>query len=326
MDAYAITDEQQGSFAQKGYLLLENAVPKELLSYWQELAGRLETEATEARAQGKEIHGVCVVEDPVGPRVMRYDDILAVDSEASLKLLACPAMVAVARDLSGRGTVPLQMDILYKQQHPHPVIKWHQGAPHPRGYPYLNVGIYLDDAPAGDGCLRYVSGTQHALVDIENLSQEYGWEIPGVVEQPARAGDILIQDMMILHGSQPKRSPGVRRTIYVELRPWDGIIETGDQSERWAALRQKWMGLVLQNCEAGAWPEEWLTDYATTDESKEEIIRAIVEECEPPTPAVWGVHPIETEEYPVPSDMRDWHQSEQVAADQLLAHSDSDSD
>ena len=311
MNSQIISDKQQASFLEDGYLRLANAVPPQLLKRWQDLAERLEREALDAHRDGRRTPGVCVVEDPVGPRVMRYDDILAIDPDACLELLACPAMMEVARQLSGRGTVPLQMDILYKQQHPHPVIKWHQGAPHPRGYPYLNVGIYLDDAPAGDGCLRYVPGTQHGLVNIEKLSEEHGWEIPGVVELPASAGDILIQDMMILHGSQPKRSPGVRRTIYVELRPYDGIIESGEQSEQWGALRQQWMQLALQNCEPGAWPKDWLGDYGVTDRKKEEILRAIVEEREPPTPAVWGIHPIETEDYPVPSDMKDWGQSEQ---------------
>ena len=36
------------------------------------------------------------------------------------------------------------------------------------------------------------------------------------------------------------------------------------------------------------------------------MLEAIIEEREPPTPAVWGVHPIETEDYPVPADMKDW--------------------
>jgi len=303
---FTITSEQREVFFDKGYMALENAVPAQLLEHWQGLAKRLEEEAIAAHRESRHLHGACVIEDPVGPRVMRFDDILGIDGEACLDLLACPAMIAVARELSGCGTVPLQLDVLYKQQHPHPVIKWHQGAPHPRGYPYLNVGVYLDDAPAGDGCLRYVPGTQHELVDIEGLSKEHGWEVPGVVELPAKAGDILIQDMMILHGSQPKRSPGVRRTIYVELRPYEGIIETGEQSEAWGRLRQQWMSLVLQRSALGSWPEEWLGDYPAPEVSEEETIRRIIEEREPPTPAVWGVFPVETEDYPVPADMKDW--------------------
>ncbi|MBY4677670.1 phytanoyl-CoA dioxygenase family protein [Marinobacterium arenosum] len=306
MSHYTIDKQQQQQFLTNGYIRLDNALPAKLLNRWQQLAQQLESEAMNAHHQGQPLHGACVVEDPVGPRVMRVDDIFAIDPDAALDLLACPAMMAVARELCGRGAVPLQLDILYKQQHPHPVIKWHQGAPHSRKYPYLNIGIYLDDAPEGDGCLRYVPGTQHELLDIEDISRQHGWEVPGVVELPAKAGDILIQDMMILHGSQPKRSPGVRRTIYVEYRPFDGIIESGIQSEAWAELRRRWMAQVLQRATSENWPQEWHTDYPAKPGSLEALAGEMIANREPPIPAVWGNLPIETQDYPVPEDMKNW--------------------
>ncbi len=292
-------------FNDKGFCLLENGLPRTLLKRWQNLADEMEQQALENHRNNKYQHGVCVVMDKVGPRLMRYDDIFAVDGDLVNETLACPAMLEICKHLSGKGTVPVQMDILYKQQHPHPVIKWHQGAQHNRDYPYLNIGIYLDDAPEGDGCLRYVPGTQDKLQDIESLSKQYGWEIPGVVEQPAKAGDILVQDMMILHGSQPKRSKGVRRTIYIEIRPWQSIVESGSQSNDWAELRKKWMAQVLEKDASGIWPKEWRSDYPEAGNSKE-VFDEILEKAEPPQPAVWAVFPVEARDYPVPEDMKDW--------------------
>lgn len=75
------------------------------------------------------------------------------------------------------------------------------------------------------------------------------------------AGDILVQDMMILHGSPPKRSPGTRRTIYVELRPVEGVLESEAQSEQWVELRRRWMGLVLKAAGTTDWPVDWRLDY-----------------------------------------------------------------
>ena len=66
------------------------------------------------------------------------------------------------------------------------------------------------------------------------------------------------------------------------------------------------MQLVLQRTEQGAWPEDWQGDYGTTDRTQEEIVRDVVNLREPATPAVWGVRPVETENYPVPADMKDW--------------------
>jgi len=305
MTEYRIPSERREQLLRDGYTLLPNAVPDSLLARWRDLASALEAAALQAHGRAEQLHGACVIEDPAGPRVMRYDDVLGADPDAALDLLACPAMMAVARELCGRGAVPMYMDLLYKHQHPHPVILWHQGAQHPRGYPYLNVGLYLDDADAGDGCLRYVPGTQNELQDIAGLAKEYGWDIPGSVEQPARAGDILVQDMMVLHGSQPKRSPNPRRTVYVEIRPTDGIAESGAQSAGWAALRARWMAMVVRRAAATEWPDEWHVDLPSDLRSDADEIASILANPEPPIPAVYCVHPVETDDYPVPADLRD---------------------
>lgn len=298
---FKITPDQQEELLTDGFVSLPGAIPFELVECWRALADRFEAAVLDAHSRSERLHGACVIEDPVGPRLMRQDDLLGIEPNAALDLLACPGMMAVARDLCGRGTVPLQMDLLYKHQHPHPVILWHQGAPHPRGFPYLNVGVYLDDADEGDGCLRYVPGTQHELQDICTYAEEHGWNVPNSVEQPARAGDILVQDMMILHGSAPKWTPGPRRTIYVELRPAEGILESDKQSEHWAELRKRWMGLVLRRADATDWPESWREDLPSDLGSDEDEIQAIMAHWEPPIPAVYCPHNIETDDYPVPS-------------------------
>ncbi len=306
MTNYTISEELKEQLLTKGYIRLENAVPPALLKEWQALGKKLEASAMSAHTEGQQLHGCCVIKDPIGPRLMRYNDIHLIQTQASLDLLACPAMMAIARELCGRGAVPIQMDLLYKHQHPHPIVKWHQDAQHSRSYPYLNIGIYLDDAPADDGCLRYVAGTQHEQLDIEHISRDHGWEVPGVVELPAKAGDILIQDMMILHGSQPKRTPGVRRTIYVEYRPVEGIHESQAQTPQWAKLRQDWMATVLRHADKNDWPDAWQDDYPDLTGSDADIMQAIAANHEPPIPGVWENFPVERPDYPVPADMKDW--------------------
>ena len=303
MPAFETTSKQRQQLLTDGVVLVPGALPSDLLARWRHLAERLEVNALEAHARNESLHGACIIEDPVGPRLMRYDDVLGEDGDAVLDLLACPAMMAVAREMCGRGVVPMQLDIVYKHQHPHPVIIWHQGAPHPRGYPYLNVGIYLDDANAGDGCLRYVPGTQHELQDICGLAGAHGWEIPGTVEQPAQAGDMVVQDMMILHGSPPKRSAGVRRTVYVEWRPAAGIMESNKQTQQWMELRKRWMGLVVNRAKSSDWPEACRDDLPSELGSEKEGIAAILALREPPIPAAYCHYSIQTANYPVPSDM-----------------------
>lgn len=290
MPRFETTREQQDQLLNDGYVLIPGGIPKDIVRDWIGLAERLHDEAILAHADGKQTPGACVIDITDGPRVVRFDDIHAIDPDAVLSLLSCPALIAVARDFCGKGSVPLQLDILFKHPGPEFVIPWHQGAPHPRSFPYLNVGIYLDDAERDDGCLRYVPGTQHELQDIEGLSSGHGWEIPNVVEQPAMAGDILVQDMMVLHGSQVKRLPGVRRTIYLELRPTGGIEESGCQSPEWADLRRRWMAMVLGRCPEGEWPDTWRSEYPGDCSNEAEEFAEIIALHEAPIPAVYAVH------------------------------------
>lgn len=157
--------------------------------------------------------------------------------------------------------------------------------PHPRNHPYVNIGIYLDDADSGDGCLYYVPGTHEKLQDISSLTRNYGWNLPGMVEQAANAGDMLIHDIMVLHGSQPKQAPGCRRTIYIEMRPLAGILQSAVQSTHWAELRKRWMGLVVRRAAPNEWPVEWQDDIPQDLRSDAEEAEAIKSHWEAPIPA-----------------------------------------
>ncbi|ADZ90176.1 phytanoyl-CoA dioxygenase family protein [Marinomonas mediterranea] len=303
-DSKTIKGAHVEQYQQQGFTLYENAMPHELLTKLQTLADTLEKKALDTHHAGQKAPHACVVQDPAGPRLMRYDDIFLNEMDATLDLLATPAMINITKELCGDGSIPLQCDILYKHQHPHPVINWHQDAQHPKNYPYLNIGIYLDDANLDDGCLKYVPETQHELLDIQTLSEKHGWNIPGVVEQPAKAGDILVQDMMILHGSAPKRTEGSRRTIYVELRPSNGVRESGRQSERWITLREQWMALVIERADPTLIPAHWFDLYPVGKVDKEVLIADLEKYKEPPIPGVWATFPVDHPDYPVPSDMR----------------------
>ncbi len=304
MATFTVSEDQKEEYFGRGYTGIKDALSPELLKRLQDMASRFEEDIMEKHHKGEKVHASCVMTDPVGDRLARYDEVYAADIDTTLDLLSSPPMMAIFRDICGRGAVPMQMDILYKQQHPHPIVIWHQGAQHSRKYPYLNVGVFLDDSGLGDGCLRYVPNTQHKKQDIQSLSQEHGWDIPEVVEFPSMAGDINIQDMMVLHGSEPKRTDGVRKTIYIEIRAYDGITEGNEQSKEWADLRKRFMGLVLRRANPEDWPEEWKDDYPSNLGSDEEEIKKIVAKWESPTPAYYAAFPVDHPEYPVRSDMR----------------------
>lgn len=297
MKNHEITPKQKREFMNQGFLRIPNAIPMPLLSQWQSLLTELNEYALKSRNKPLVATSLSFIEEHDNPLLSRVNDLLAFYPDAVLDLLACPAMIAIARDFCGSDAVPLQCDALFKQNHPESAISWHQDAPHSRKFPYLNIGIYLDDADLGDGCLDYVTNSQHETLDINKLVNKHGWDIPNLVSVPVKAGDILIQDMMVLHRSQIKRKKGVRRTIYVEMRPAAAMLEQGAHSKEWMELRRRWMGLVLRRSDV-EWPEASCAELINHLKSDSEEIQKILHLRESPIPANYFIRNIELPNFP----------------------------
>ncbi|WP_044398926.1 phytanoyl-CoA dioxygenase family protein [Lacinutrix sp. Hel_I_90] len=288
MKHHEITPEQSRELKDKGFLLIPNAIPISLLSKWQDLLTALNENALKSYSKSSQSPNASFIVGPDKPLLSRVNDLLAFYPDAVLDLLASPIMIAIARDICGPDAVPLQCDALFKHNHPESKISWHQDALHPRKFPYLNVGIYLDDAPLGDGCVHYIPKSQHKKQNIGKLVSQYGWNIPDMVKVPVKAGAILIQDMMVIHGSQMKRDPGVRRTIYVEMRPATAVSDHGVQSREWMELRKRWMGIVVRRSSV-KWPEDSYTALTKDLKSDSEEIEEILRLREPPIPANYSI-------------------------------------
>jgi len=304
MDTLVITEEQKNSYLTQGYAIFKNAVPQDLLERWQKKSQQLEQEAITAYLENRLPNHIAVSNHDIKPKVMRYNNLYREAPSLTLKLLSSQPLMMIMRELCGQGCIPLQLDMLYKQQHPHPTVNWHQDAPHSRAYPFLNMGIYLDNADAGDGCLRCVPQSQHQLCDIESLASVHGWNIPDTIEIPAQAGDIIVHDMMVLHGSPPKRTPGARRTLYFECRPIQALQEESHNSLEWIELRKQWMALILAQADQSCWPEVWKQDYSLPKLDNTHIMRAIAEKQEPAIPSHWGAYPVKTNDYPLSADLK----------------------
>jgi hypothetical protein len=294
MQIFKISQEQKDEYFGRGYTSIKNGISNELLRRLQNMAESFEKKIMENHKKGISTPEACVSRE----KLIRYDNIIAQDYHTTLDLLSTPTMLAICRDICGKGAVPLMMDLLYKQPSKDSAVLWHQDAPHSREYPYINVGIYLDDANKDDGCLRYVPHTQNKEQDIHKLVQEFGWDIPNSIELPAKAGDINIHDMMILHGSKPKKILGSRRTIYVEIRPYNAIIKDAIQSSQWIELRKRFMGLVLRRAKPSPWVDEWKKEYPRDLKSDEEEISNILKKREPVIAANYAFPPVEIKGYP----------------------------
>lgn len=245
--SFEITKEQQENFTKDGFVLLPGAISPELLERLRAAAKDIEDRAH----AGDESMQKCTLvthNADVGMDLIHRSNALFADHkhpDLVLDVLASPALTELSRTLcvKDEGTdlcVPFAVDLLFKRE---PIL-WHQGAVHPGGYPYLNIAIYLDDSE-GKGSAKYVPGSHKTQVDICSHEAKHGW-LAGV-EVPAKAGDVIVSDMMIVHGSESVPDPKkARRILYVEMRPTQGWLESNTQSMEWLHFQEKFMGLVIR--------------------------------------------------------------------------------
>ena len=300
MPNYETTAEQRAQLSSDGFALLAGALTDGLLSRLRDLAERLEATALEAHSRNESLHGDCVIEDPVGPRLMRYDDILGQDADAVLDLLACPAMMAVAREMCGDDAVPLNVDILYK----HP--------PRTRSSIGIREPLIREAIPTSTS--ESISTMRIPAIRAGHTTRAAGYlralASPWVGDSQCRAAT----SQSWRHIGSRHDGPAwfraetqfrARRTVYVELRAVAGIRESQKQSERWAELRKRWMAMVVRRAEARDVPQQWRETLPDDLGREEEDIRTILSTWEPPIPAVYCHRAVSSNDYPVPSDLRE---------------------
>jgi len=242
---YLLTDDEVRSFDENGYLVLRNRIPADLLA-------RLQAAATTWMADGREISQ----DDPaaidyhyanrsIGRVMFRVDYVHNKGQAASLELLGSPAVLGIAESLAGSNFVPTYESLVFKNEGDGAAIEWHQDAVHPRNYRVFNVDVYLDASRIGQGALRVAPGSHREPVDICDLKDTYGWDAPGVVQVEMEPGDVLVHDVMVVHGSEAVTGNKLRRTIYYEFRAAEQIMSEGPWDAAWVDQRLRLIPLGL---------------------------------------------------------------------------------
>jgi hypothetical protein len=90
-------------------------------------------------------------------------------------------------------------------------VPWHRDPVDTAPGEVLNFSIYLDESTADNGCLHYLPGSHR---DGTPASREMP---TGAQPLIAAAGDVLVHDVLVQHGSPASRSATRRRAIVVEF-------------------------------------------------------------------------------------------------------------
>jgi ectoine hydroxylase-related dioxygenase (phytanoyl-CoA dioxygenase family) len=262
---YLLSDDEVRSFDEHGYLVLRNRIPADLLA-------RLQAAATTWVAEGREISE----DDPravdyhyanraIGRVMFRVDYVHNKGQAASLELLGSPAVLGIAESLAGANFVPTYESLVFKNEGDGAAIEWHQDAVHPRNFRVFNVDVYLDASRVGQGALRVAPGSHRQPVDICDLKDTYGWDAPGVVQVEMEPGDVLVHDVMVVHGSEAVTGNKLRRTIYYEFRAAEQIVSEGPWDAAWVDQRLRLIPLGLAE-HAATNPREEQFQWGVSDE------------------------------------------------------------
>jgi ectoine hydroxylase-related dioxygenase (phytanoyl-CoA dioxygenase family) len=239
-----LSQEQIQEFDRQGFLVLRHRIAPHLLE-------RLQEAARQWVRAGKELKDSGTSGDdyrfggPNGRTMFRVDYLHDKKQPASLALLGSPEMLGITESLAGPNFVPTYESLVFKDVGNGAAINWHQDAVHPRRSRIFNVDIYLDQSRPGQGALRVLPGSQKRKVDICSLEEQHGWDSPDALEVEMDAGDVLVHDVMLVHGSPATEGRSLRRTLYYEFRPAEQILAEGPWDRAWVDKRLRLIPLAM---------------------------------------------------------------------------------
>jgi ectoine hydroxylase-related dioxygenase (phytanoyl-CoA dioxygenase family) len=260
----AITDEQARAFERDGLLLIRNLLcAEELAALRRETAEMVERAAAEQPDDPWVKDVVYRQHEITAQRVPSRVEYVVDKSPACRALLGHPFILRSVEKLQGREFIPTWDSMVFKLAGQGAEIAWHRdaGREHVGHAPIFNVDFYLDESDLTN-CLWAIPGSNSwsaadAAARIEALSKP-AFRTQGATPVCMQPGDVLLHDILLLHGS-PAATSQLRRLIYYEFRPSETIRALGPHRPEYIPLKQ----LVLHEClvHRGRQP------YAATEEA-----------------------------------------------------------
>jgi ectoine hydroxylase-related dioxygenase (phytanoyl-CoA dioxygenase family) len=198
-----LSTSSYNKFIENGFLRIPSFIPESLLHKLHALFDELMDTSVSV---GKVVH-----ENKGQKYVTSIEEICKKGNLAALELVGYPPILKLAEQICGADFFMIQEFAVIKHMGDELPVLWHLDMLHERKGQCFTMGIYLDDVEEGDGALKIVPGSHTSGKTICELAKE------SFVEVPAKAGDVLIHDMMVAHSSDPMLKNKLRRVIYFEF-------------------------------------------------------------------------------------------------------------
>ncbi len=173
-------------------------------------------------------------------------------SPACRALAGHPFILRSVERLQGRNFIPTWDSCVFKNAGAGAAIPWHRDAGREQvgDSPIFNVDFYLDEADLSN-CLWGFPGSHEwpqdeadaRLRELNRGGEAGAFETQGALPIPLQPGDVLLHNILALHGSPACRSQ-LRRVLYFEYRPVETELRIGPHTPAYIPLKQR----VLQAC------------------------------------------------------------------------------
>jgi len=244
--SYEVIDPDVERFREEGVLVLQGLLQPEELAVLQR-----ETLALVQRAQqGQQDDPVYLytTHETTGAEVPYRVKYVLDKPPACRALFGQPSVLRPVERLQGPHFIPTWDSMVFKVEGAGASIPWHrdQGLDHEPVAPIFNVDFYLDASDATN-CLWAAPGSHRfsnaaAQATVERLS-DGGFRTDGAVALEMQPGDVLLHDILVVHGSPPARS-GLRRVLSYEFRSAEEELVHGPHLPEYAHLKRR----VLRAC------------------------------------------------------------------------------
>jgi ectoine hydroxylase-related dioxygenase (phytanoyl-CoA dioxygenase family) len=240
-----ITDAQAQRFREHGLLVIRNVLRGDELRAMREQTLPLVERATRG-APGEDPDFAYKAHEITGERVPYRVEYVIDKTAAGKALLGHPFILRTVEKLQGPNFVPTWDAMVFKQEGAGVGIAWHRDAAtsfvDPER-PIFNVDFYLDEADLTN-CLWGIPGSQNwteakaqAAIDRLNAGGGFGTDA-NTVPLPMQPGDVILHNILAVHGSPPAQSK-LRRVVYYEFRPGEIERERGPHTPEYIPLKQR---------------------------------------------------------------------------------------
>ena len=244
-----LTDDHLHFFRKYGYLHLPNAIAADEIQAIRSVADSfldLRDSPPEAWREDFKTGSIVGDDDDSDVSLCRVEYPLGKSREL-LNLVAHPQILELAYRLHGGVSILTWEEMIIKVPERGVAVPFHQDLLYQSTRSTVfSIGVYIDDSGASP--LHVLPGTQTlgplTPEQIATLVKERADEI---VEVPVKAGDLLVHNVLMVHGSEINRGATPRRVIYFEFRTAEQLQTDSPWSQQWIDARRRYVPAAIRS-------------------------------------------------------------------------------